>query len=316
MPTYADAELFTSPLTFMGAPAGLPAKGARAAVLGLPFDCGIHPLRVGARGGPDAVRQASQLKRRFNPTHADFDAITALGVTDCGNVRLTPGRIQDAFERIEAAVTRITDHGAIPVTIGGDGSISVPVARAMAKRHKNMVALHIDAHTDAYDVDPADRFNASTQFTHIATEGLVDAKSSWHVGIRGTTYFHGVIPKASSLGYTVVSMDELFRSGFAQRMEEFRQVAGGRPVYLCYDMDVFDPSVAPGVATPTWGGLTAREGLDLIRSLTDLNIVAVDVNTVSPPQDTGGMAASLCVDVVYECLVLLCRQLKLMPAAR
>ena len=128
MPTYADAELFTSPLTFMGAPAGLPGKGARAAVLGLPFDCGIHPLRVGARGGPDAVRQASQLKRRFNPTHADFDAITALGATDCGNVRLTPGRIQDAFERIEAAVTRITEHGAIPVTIGGDGSISVPVA--------------------------------------------------------------------------------------------------------------------------------------------------------------------------------------------
>lgn len=316
MPSYADADLFTAPLTFMGAPAGLPAKGARAAVLGLPFDCGIHPLRVGARGGPDAVRGASQLKRRFNPTHANFDAISALGVTDCGNVRLTPGRIIDAFERIEAAVTRITEHGAIPVTIGGDGSISVPVARAMAKRHPNMVALHIDAHTDAYDVDPADQFNASTQFTQIATEGLVDAKSSWHVGIRGTTYFHGVIPKANSLGYTVVSMDELFRSGFAQRMEEFRQVAGGRPVYLCFDMDVFDPSVAPGVATPTWGGLTAREGLDLIRSLTDLNIVAVDVNTVSPPQDTGGMAASLCVDVVYECLVLLCRQLKLMPAQR
>lgn len=314
MPTFADAELFTAPLTFMGAPSGLPGKGCRAAVLGLPFDCGIHPLRVGARGGPDAVRQASQLKRRFNPTEGDFDAIAALDVVDCGNVRLTPGRILDAFARIEEAVTRITGHGAVPVTIGGDGSISVPVARAMAKRHTDMIALHIDAHTDAYDVDPSDKFNASTQFTHIAEEGLVDASSSWHVGIRGTTYFHGVLPKAQALGYTVVSMDELIRSGFAQRMEEFRQIARGRPVYLCFDMDVFDPSVAPGVATPTWGGLTAREGINLIRSLTDLNIVAVDINTVSPPQDTGGMAASLCVDVVYECLVLLSRQLKLAPS--
>ncbi|MEZ5925411.1 MAG: arginase family protein [Hyphomicrobiaceae bacterium] len=314
MPKFTDAELFTPPLTFMGAPAGRPGAGARAAILGLPFDCGVHPLRVGARGGPDAVRQASQLKRRFNPTHADFDALSALGAVDCGNVRLTPGRIDDAFLRIEAAVTRITETGAIPVTIGGDGSISVPVARAMAKRHPGMVALHIDAHTDAYDVDPADRFNASTQFTHIAEEGLVDAARSWHVGIRGTTYFHGVIPKAQQLGYTVVSMDDLMRSGFAQRIEEFRQAARGRPVYLCFDMDVFDPSVAPGVATPTWGGLTAREGLDLLRCLTDLDIIAVDVNTVSPPQDTGGMAASLCVDVIYECLVLLCRQLKLVPA--
>lgn len=310
MPTFTDTELFTAPLTFMGAPSGLPGKSCKAAILGLPFDCGIHPLRVGARGGPDAVRQASQLKRRFNPTKENIDAIAALGAVDCGNVRLTPGRILDAFERIEQAVTRITEHGAIPVTVGGDGSISVPVARAMARRHKGMVALHIDAHTDAYDIDPADTFNASSQFTHIATEGLIDASSSWHVGIRGTTYFDGVMSKAKSLGYTVVSQDELIRSGFAQRMEEFRQVARGRPVYLCFDMDIFDPSVAPGVATPTWGGLTAREGLDLIRSLTDLDIVAVDVNTVSPPQDTGNAAASLCVDVVYECLVLLCRQMK------
>ena len=73
------------------------------------------------------------------------------------------------------------------------------------------------------------------------------------------------------------------RGGFAQRMAEFRDKVGKRPVYLCFDMDVFDPSVAPGVCTPTWGGLSAREGIDLLRCLSDLNIVAVDVNTVSPP---------------------------------
>ena len=198
MPSYTNAELFTAPLTFMGAPAGLPGPKTRAAILGLPFDCGTHPLRVGARGGPDAVRQASQLKRRFNPTHANVDAITALGAVDCGNVRLTPGRIQDAFERIEQAVTRVAETGAVPVTIGGDGAISVPVARAMAKRHRDMVALHIDAHTDAYDYDPADKLNASTQFTHIAEEGLIDPSCSWHVGIRGTTYFDRVIAEGEA----------------------------------------------------------------------------------------------------------------------
>lgn len=311
MPATPDADLFTAPHTFMGVPAGLPGPGNRAAILGLPFDCGTHPLRIGARGGPDAVRQQSQGMRRFNPTHADFDPLAALGLVDCGNVRLTPGKIDDAFARIEAAVSRILAAGAVPVTIGGDGSVTVPVARAVAKKHKGLVALHIDSHTDAYPYDGTEKFNASTQFTHVVEEGLIDAASSWHVGIRGTTYMQGVVPRARGLGYTVVSLDDLVRGGFVQRMAEFRDQAKGRPVYLCFDMDVFDPSVAPGVCTPSWGGLTAREGIDLLRALAGLNIVAIDVNTVSPPQDIGHMAASLCVQVIYETLVLLCRQLEL-----
>lgn len=313
MTTLSDDDLFTLPLTFMGVPYGRPGPGTRAAILGLPFDCGIHPFRVGARTGPDAVRLQSPLIRPFNPTHADFDVISALGVVDCGNVKLTPGRILDAFERIEQAAGRVVDAGAVPVTIGGDGSITVPVMRAVAKRHKNLVALHIDSHTDAYTYDPSDKYNAATQFTHVAEEGLLDVASSWHVGIRGTTYAQGVVTRAQGLGYRVVSLDELVRGGFGQRMAEFRDQAAGRPVYICFDMDVFDPSCAPGVCSPSWGGLSAREGIDLVRTLTDLNIVAVDVATVSPPQDVNNMAAHLCAHVIYEMLVLLCRQLRLEP---
>jgi arginase family enzyme len=213
-----DEDLFTLPLTFMGVPYGRPGLGNHAAVLGLPFDCGTHQFRVGARGGPDAVRLQSPLIRRFNPTHADFDPIAALGVVDCGNVKLTPGRIVDAFDRIEQAASRIVEAGALPVTIGGDGSITVPVMRAVAKRHNNLVALHIDSHTDAYAYDPADKYNAATQFTHVAEEGLIDASSSWHVGIRGTTFAQFVVPRARGLGYRVMSLEELVRGGFGQRM--------------------------------------------------------------------------------------------------
>jgi len=168
--------------------------------------------------------------------------------------------------------------------------------------------LHIDSHTDAYAYEPADKYNAATQFTHVAEEGLLDASRSWHVGIRGTTFAHGVVARTRELGYRIISLDELVRGGFAQRMAEFRDEAKGRPVYICFDMDVFDPSCAPGVCSPSWGGLSAREGLDLIRCLTDLDIVAVDVATVSPPHDVNGMAAHLCAHVIYEMLVLLARQ--------
>lgn len=313
MAKMTDEELFTLPTTFMGAPYGRPAPGNRAAILGIPFDCGTHPFRIGARGGPDSVRTQSVLMRRFNPTHADFDPVSALGLVDCGNVRLTPGRIVDAFERIEQAADRIVQAGAVPITIGGDGSITVPVARAAAKRHKGMVALHIDSHTDAYPYTEAEKYNAATQFTHVAEEGVIDPTRSWHAGIRGTTFAQGVVARTRGLGYRVMSLDDLVRGGVAQRMAEFKDQAGDRPVYLCFDMDVFDPSCAPGVCTPSWGGLSAREGIDLLRSLDGLNIVAIDVNTVSPPQDIGNMAAHLCAHVIYETLVLLCRRLDLVP---
>ncbi|MEA2853651.1 MAG: agmatinase, partial [Rhodospirillaceae bacterium] len=183
MDRLSDSDLFTSPLTFMGAPYGRPGPTNKAAILGIPFDCGTN-MRIGARGGPDSVRQQSALMRRFNPTHADFDPVAALGLVDCGNVKLTPSKIVDAFERTEQAVDRIVAAGAVPVTIGGDGSITVPVARAVGKKYPKMAALHIDSHTDSYPYGEEEKYNSATQFTHVAEEGLVDPEFSWHVGIR------------------------------------------------------------------------------------------------------------------------------------
>ena len=87
-----------------------------------------------------------------------------------------------------------------------------------------------------------------------------------------------------------------------------RERLKGRPVYLCFDMDVFDPSCAPGVATPSWGGLSAREGIEFLRGLVGLDIIAVHVNTVSPPRDVQNMTAFLAAQVIYESLVLLCQK--------
>lgn len=305
--------LFTPPETFMGLPAGSPGPGCRAAILGVPFDCGTHAFRVGARQGPAAVRRQSGLIRRFHPSLADVDVLSLLGAVDCGDVALTPGRIDEALPRIEAAADAILASGAVPVGIGGDGSVSLALMRAAGRRYPGLVALHIDSHTDAYPYEPGDRYNAATQFTNAAEEGWVDATLSWHVGVRGFTYCSGVLDHAAHLGFRVVTSETLLRRGFAQTMAEFRSAVGDRPVYLCWDMDVFDPSVAPGVCTPTWGGLTAREGIELLRSLSGLNIVAMDFNTVSPPQDFNDMAAHLCAHMIMEGMLLLARRHGLIP---
>ena len=115
------------------------------------------------------------------------------------------------------------ETGAVPVGIGGDGSVSLPLMRAAARRHEGLVALHIDSHTDAYPYTPDDRYNAATQFTNAAEEGLVDASSSWHIGVRGFTYCPGVLKHARALGFWVVTIEDLMRRGYPQTIAEFRR---------------------------------------------------------------------------------------------
>lgn len=287
---------------FAGLPYAKPGPGTRAAVLGVPYDCGIHPFRVGSREAPGAVRHASRLVPRYQ---GDTDVLARLNAVDYGDIELVAGRPLQAFPVIEATAGALLDTGAVPVAICGDGSGSLPLIRAAGRRHKGLVVLHVDSHTDAYEPGEADPLDPSTQFTHAAAEGVIDVQRSWHIGIRGFASVPGIIARTRGLGYGVLTIDDLLARGFAQSMAEFRDGAAGRPVYLCWDMDIFDPSAAPGVCTPVWGGLTAREGIALMRSLAGLDIVAMDFNTVSPPHDIGGQTAFLCAHMMMEAMALL-----------
>ena len=113
---------------------------------------------------------------------------------------------------------------------------------------------------------------------------------------------------AREQGFEVISLDDMFETGLDRLLAHLHERLAGKPVYLCWDMDFFDPSAAPGVCAPAWGGVTAREGLYLLRRLAGLGFLAFDVNTVSPPHDVGGMTAMLAARVMYECLLLACRR--------
>lgn len=299
------AEIYGKPLTFMGTPHASDATGAGAAILGCPFDCGTHAFRIGARQGPASIREQSRLVRRFQSDGVDEDVVTRLGVIDAGDVRVTPSRMTEAFERIEEAAFRIADAGAAPIGFGGDGSVSLPLIRAAARVHPDLAVLHIDSHTDAYPVNEAHPYDAATQFTHVALEQRARPSRSHHVGLRGTTFRPGVYDHGRQLGYNLVTMTEFWQRGPDDVLAELRASIGDAPVYLSWDMDVFDPSCAPGVCSPAWGGFSAREGLDFLRAMRGLKIVAADVNTVSPPHDVNGMTAFLAAAVTNEIIVLI-----------
>lgn len=309
-------ELFRTVGTFLGVPLSWDLGRAKAAVLGLPFDAGRHPRRSGARRGPAAIRfMSTDMVRRFRPERATaFDPVAALGLIDCGDVPLVPADVEDAMDRIARAVGRIADAGAVPICLGGDGVTSLPQMKALGARHPGLRVLHFDSHTDAYpEAGNAIAIGPATTFAYAAAEGWVDARESIHVGMRGTTYVPGVFDYTRGFGYRIVSADELRARGVDAVAAEIRAVLGGAPVFLCFDMDFFDPSVAPGVFTPAWGGPSAAEGLALLRRLGGLNTVGFDVNTTSPDYDVQGMTAWLAATVVYEFCWLACAALGLAP---
>ena len=204
------APLFRDIGTFMGVAASRDLSRARSAILGIPFDCGLHPVRLGARLGPAEIRRQSSLVRRYQPPLWQVDLLEELGVVDCGDVNVVLGDIIESYRRIEAALDVLFDAGVVPVTFGGDGAVTLPQLRAAHRRHPELVVLHFDAHTDTYAGSSAGApagsnwkdYSPSTTFTRAAEEGVVDAANSLHVGPRGTvtdgTVFEHTRGRASS----------------------------------------------------------------------------------------------------------------------
>jgi len=289
--------------TFMGTPL-LDSASARqplAAILGIPFDCGTHPYRIGSRHGPEAIRQQSQLVRPYRAAYETDSPTESVALVDAGDVRCRPGDVDATYPRIQESVQGLLERSIIPITMGGDGAVTLPQLRALSQVYPDLVVLHIDSHTDAF---PVPGYNTATTFTRAAEEGVIDVGASFHIGARGSTFVPEVLSHTESLGYKVIPFSAMREEGL---MPLFRRVAAeleGRKVYLCFDMDIFDPSCAPGVCTPECGGLSAEEGLNAIRALSGVDFVAFDINTMSPPQDVGGITALLAATVMYECCAL------------
>lgn len=300
-------RVFTTSNTFMSVPSAATADGSRVAVFGVPFDCGTSSQRIGARHGPDAIRQQSLMLGTYHEQFPAINLINTHSLVDLGNVDVIPGIIDPSFETIAVASQSVAETGAIPMTLGGDGAMSLPQLRGLSTVYPDLVCLHIDSHTDTYPGTASDPspYTTATTFHRAAEEKVIDPAHSVHLGFHGDSSIPNAVQPAIDLGYHVITLDQVLASGMEYTVASLLPILANRPTYICFDMDIFDPSCAPGVCSTTWGGLTAREGIGLIRQLSNLNIVAVDINTVSPPHDTGGMTAWLAATVAFEFLAVL-----------
>jgi agmatinase len=273
---------------------------ADIAVAGVPFDSGVS-YRPGARFGPSHVREASRLLRPYNPAQ-DVFPFGSQQVVDAGDIVANPFDLDAAVADIEAGSRALHESADRIVVIGGDHTIALPLLRAIHAKHGPVAVLHFDAHLDTWDTYFGAPITHGTPFRRASEEGLIDLTASMHVGTRGPLYDKQDLVDDERLGFAIVTSEFVEEHGVAAAIERMRARIGSAPLYISIDIDVLDPSHAPGTGTPEAGGLTSRELLRMLRALSDLQIVGADVVEVAPAYDHAQLTAIAASHVVYELL--------------
>jgi len=256
----------------------------KMAILGVPFDEKSSYLR-GAAGGPRAIRKASTGKCYNEYTELGVNLAEETVLVDLGDVD-TSGDADKSFALTEKAVAGILDKGAVPVVLGGDHSITYPVIKAFARKHKPLDILHFDAHPDLYEDLYGDRLSHACPFARIMEDGF--AQNLVQVGIRAATLDHKA--KALKHGVRMIEMKEI-------RDPIFLKFAN--PLYISFDLDALDPAFAPGVSHHEPGGLSTRQAIQIIQALT-ARIVGFDIVELNAARDLSGITAAAAFKLFRE----------------
>jgi agmatinase len=273
------------------------------AFIGIPFDDGTT-FRPGARFGPRSVRENSMLLRPYNFS-LSVSPFEKLNAVDYGDIDTVPGYVEETFQKIEVGTKEVISNNTVPVFCGGDHSITLPILRAIASKHGPVSLLHIDAHLDCWDSYFGKKYNHATVFKRALEEKLIVPEYSIHVGIRGSVYAKTDLIDALDMGYHVMTMEDFSRQGISSALENIVHVVASRKLYVTFDVDSCDPSVAPGTGTPEIGGFSTKEILELVRGLKGLTFVGFDCVEVSPPYDSSGITALLAANLIYEFISLI-----------
>jgi guanidinobutyrase len=276
-------------------------EGLDIALLGVPLDCGTSN-RAGSRYGPRQIRSESVLVRPYGMATraAPFDSFQ---IADTGDVALNTYNLEKSIGIIEAHFDRVLASGAKTVAMGGDHTVTLPILRAQARKYGPLAVVHVDAHADMNDHMFGESITHGTIFRRAIEEGLIEPRAMVQIGLRATGYAADDFDWARQRGVRVVPAEECWYRSLAPLMAEVReQIGPERPLYLSFDIDGLDPSVAPGTGTPEPAGLSASQGLEIIRGVFGLNLVGADLVEVSPPYDTSGNTALLAANLLFEML--------------
>jgi len=265
------------------------------AILGVPMDLGVSN-RTGARFGPRAVRTIE----RIGPYNHVLECAPTLDmrVADIGDVPFRSRfSLELSHEDIECHIGLIVEAGVVPLSVGGDHSMTLPILRAIG-RDRPVGMIQIDAHCDTAGPFDLSKFHHGGPFRQAVLDGVLDPRRTVQIGIRGSSEY--LWEFSADSGMTVVHAEEIGRLGIDAVVETALKVAGDGPTYLTFDIDSLDPAFAPGTGTPEIGGLTTREALAILRGLKGVNLVGGDVVEVAPQYDATTNTAQAGAQMLFE----------------
>lgn len=265
---------------YMGSKAD--AELAGITVLGCPLDA-TSSFRGGTKFAPESIRKASWTLETYSPyLKQDLDDMMFY---DAGNLELPPGNLEQSLELIESAVAEIVGKGKKMLVLGGEHLVTYPILRAMKKRFGDMQIVHFDAHCDLRDEYEGQKLSHATVMMRVKELGRTEM---FQIGIRSGTRreFEELAPIDSP-------------ASLAARLN--RNI----PIYVSFDMDVFDPSLVAGVTTPEPGGLTFNEVMEYFSVLVGMNIIGADIVELAPDYDTTFVSSVTASKVAREMLMLL-----------
>ncbi|MFQ3175123.1 MAG: agmatinase [Psychromonas sp.] len=292
-----DNSLYSNAMTFLRLP--MPADpvstDADIAILGLPFDLATTG-RSGARLGPTAIRQASiNLAWEGKRFPWKFNLLKKSQIIDAGDLVYSTGDAKEFTQKVEAAATQLLTSGKTILALGGDHFVTLPLLRAHHQKFGEMALIHFDAHTDTYNNGSV--YDHGTMFYHARNEGLINPEKSVQIGIR-TAY------NETGHGFNVLDAPQANDMRAEQIASFIKEKVQTMPVYLTFDIDCLDPAFAPGTGTPVCGGLSTDKILKILRRLTDINIVGMDVVEVAPAYDNSEITALAAATIALELLHL------------
>jgi arginase len=260
-------------------------------LLGIPFDAQSSYLR-GAGDAPAEIRRALGCDASNSWTELRVNIAARGAYDDAGDLSLKEA---EAFESIEASVSKLLDENKRPVLLGGDHSITFPIVKAFARKYPALTIIHFDAHPDLYDEFEGNRLSHACPFARIMEAGL--AKRLVQIGIRTATQHQR--EQAQKFGVEVVEM---------RTLPAYAKLKAIGPVYITFDMDVLDPAFAPGVSHREPGGMSVREAIAHLHAI-QAEIIGADLVEYNPVQDIGGITATVAAKILKEILgKMICQQ--------
>ena len=295
--------------TFMRLPHTTNLSNVDFLIAGVPFDTGAT-FRVGARFGPSGIRDNSLLLRPYNPAQ-DIEVFKYCSGIDYGDIPIVPGYLSESHKLIEKETSSLFQPNIVPIFMGGDHSISLPILRSIKKKHGPVGLIHFDAHSDLWHGYYDNKDTHGTPFRRAIEEGLIDASLSSQIGLRGPLYDKNDFSMSEDAGLLSITGPELHSMGIQKALSLVKNRIGNKKAYLTFDIDFIDPAFAPGTGTPEAGGFTGYDAISFVRGLKEVNFIGFDMVEVMPPYDPAHITSLLAANIIYEFISLIAIQKKL-----